>query len=406
MPHKPRFFEGTQLPDFLYPCQHGVENRWRYAQANRSMFPFSATLDEAIAFATHMNQQRAAAEEKKRLADKDKGPFCIHADKYITGRERRDPSLTKKQSWINRRYGLRHCARWMDERHITPGWVTLANCQEYWDELTGHVQRYRKCEFRLFFSYLAGKDLLRQIEHNPFALDMTFPVVEMRAKPGRKRQRLDLPTFVRIHERAGELGYPFLQVAMQISLSTTMRRGDLCSLQTKEHLVGHHLRKQISKSHAMLSDNDFAANPSNLEFDLKSHPILRKAINQARELALKNGACPFVLSHTYIRKQPGPNREHRAQVQPEYLTRAFSEVRDDLGIGKNDAKATRPTFHEVRALGGHLLEKAGYSTKDIQILMAHTDEKMTRHYLAGHETAWTAVSIALTEDMLTNTGEK
>ena len=45
----------------------------------------------------------------------------------------------------------------------------------------------------------------------------------------------------------------------------------------------------------------------------------------------------------------------------------------------------RPTFHEIRSLGGRLYEEQGYKKKYIQALMTHSDEKMTEVYLSGGE---------------------
>ena len=45
----------------------------------------------------------------------------------------------------------------------------------------------------------------------------------------------------------------------------------------------------------------------------------------------------------------------------------------------------RSTFHEIISLGEHLRNKAGWPISAIQQLRGHTTEKMTRHYLEGHE---------------------
>jgi hypothetical protein len=59
----------------------------------------------------------------------------------------------------------------------------------------------------------------------------------------------------------------------------------------------------------------------------------------------------------------------------------FSEARDVTGL------------HEVRALGSHLYEIAGYDIKEE--LMSHTDEEMTKLYQAGHAEQWTAINLML-----------
>ncbi|WP_268961178.1 tyrosine-type recombinase/integrase [Pseudoxanthomonas winnipegensis] len=52
-----------------------------------------------------------------------------------------------------------------------------------------------------------------------------------------------------------------------------------------------------------------------------------------------------------------------------------------------------PTFHEIRSLGGALLRsEKGWTEKQVQALMGHSSEAMTRVYLDGHEVPWSEVS--------------
>jgi integrase len=86
---------------------------------------------------------------------------------------------------------------------------------------------------------------------------------------------------------------------------------------------------------------------------------------------------------------------HRHQVLANFLTHTFSEIRDATGLFNRLPALERPSFHEVRALGSHLYERAGYDTKDVQELMAHTDEIMTKRYQAGFETRWTEINLRM-----------
>ena len=59
-----------------------------------------------------------------------------------------------------------------------------------------------------------------------------------------------------------------------------------------------------------------------------------------------------------------PEGEHFAYVRPQYLTNAFADVRDASGYFaplKNDKK---PSFHEIRGLGGRILKELGREKRD------------------------------------------
>lgn len=51
-------------------------------------------------------------------------------------------------------------------------------------------------------------------------------------------------------------------------------------------------------------------------------------------------------------------------------------------------KDERPTFHEIRGLGGSLYLDAGYSEEFVNLLMGHTSMRMTKGYTDQHQ-EWT-----------------
>lgn len=77
-------------------------------------------------------------------------------------------------------------------------------------------------------------------------------------------------------------------------------------------------------------------------------------------------------------------------ITPDHLSKTFSQVRDSLGIFQHMDKRERPTFHEIRGLGGKLYLDAGYSDDYVNKLMGHTTQKMTDHYTDPHQ-EWTEV---------------
>ncbi len=401
MPRKSRTLDGFELPVNLYTHWRKIPNRWRYKRPDGSWYTFEAPIEDAIAAAVQLNEQFAAGAVPIEQTKPKPGRLSLerHVEEFITDRERRDPSLRSKQSWANRRGYLRQLAREFDG--IPVHRLDLLTIQSWWDSLTGNAQRSRKAEYQKLFNHLMARGLCKALDANPFSNSDDAPRVAMRAKPPKERMRLSVEQFWKIYARAGDMGFDFLQIAMGLSLVTTMRRGDLCELRFDRHLAGDVLRKAISKSHAQLSEAEFRANPSNLSWDLDKHLLLRQLVNRSRELSMKHARCPYLLSWRPQKRIRSEQREHTHQVLPDYITRAFNDARDSAGIFTDTTPPkARPTFHEIRALGSHLAERAGYSTREVQVLMAHTDEKITRHYQAGHATHWTDIDVVIPMDVI------
>lgn len=93
-------------------------------------------------------------------------------------------------------------------------------------------------------------------------------------------------------------------------------------------------------------------------------------------------ASPFIV-HRIPKRNNKRSQEvtHPTQVAPDYLSRAFSTLRDKLGIAANVEIEERPTFHEIRALAAHLFDNQGI---DPQGRMAHGDTKSTKIYTQNH----------------------
>ncbi len=89
-------------------------------------------------------------------------------------------------------------------------------------------------------------------------------------------------------------------------------------------------------------------------------------------------ASPYVVHRLPGKARPrdkrAKGRDHHTQVLPEQLSRAFADARDEAKIaGENP-----PTFHEIRSLGGALLQEAGWTLQQVQALMGHSSEAMTK----------------------------
>ena len=42
----------------------------------------------------------------------------------------------------------------------------------------------------------------------------------------------------------------------------------------------------------------------------------------------------------------------------------------------------------------------GYSTREVQQVMAHTDERVTKGYQVGHSIEWTSIGISIDESVI------
>jgi len=81
------------------------------------------------------------------------------------------------------------------------------------------------------------------------------------------------------------------------------------------------------------------------------------------------------------------------QLTGDKISKGFAEARKRAGVAIESDHP--PSFHELLSLGEFLRKQQGWSLKEIQTLRGHTSEKMTQHYLDGHD--WTTVQIPKVE---------
>lgn len=202
--------------------------------------------------------------------------------------------------------------------------------------------------------------------------------------PGKKRQRMTLQQFQAIYSQAPD----WLRAMMVLALHLALRRIDLVHLRF-DHVVGERVISRIRKTDSDARDIEATS------VSFRMHPDVHRIIAAARESSIRAGRCPFVIHRVPERKTTRTKNalregrmEHSAQVLPEYASKAFARAR------RAAIRSTRcfeglesgelPTLHEVRSLSSHLYARSGYSTAEVQDLMAHTDPDMTRAYQRGH----------------------
>lgn len=207
------------------------------------------------------------------------------------------------------------------------------------------------------------------IDSNPAELTRKFSHT-------RKRQRLTLETFKAIHAKAPA----WLKNAMDLSLLTLLRREDVASLRFADERDGHLYVVPAKTEGTTLVKLKIAVTPD-----------LATLLKRGRD----NVASPYVVhalpGRLLASQRRAKDRQHHTQLLPEQVTRAFADARDAAGLGGENA----PTFHEVRSLGGALLRDQGWTLAQVQALMGHASEAMTKHYLEGHDAPWSEVTPGL-----------
>ncbi len=106
---------------------------------------------------------------------------------------------------------------------------------------------------------------------------------------------------------------------------------------------------------------------------------LKQIVDSSRDSV----ASPYIV-HRLPKRRPNKisaEVQHPTQVAPDYLSRAFSDLRDKVGVAAHLTMEERPTFHEIRALAAHLFKTNGL---DPQARMAHSDAKSTKVYTQNH----------------------
>lgn len=388
-PKKQRIFEGVVLTDHLYADSRGREGYWRYCRPDETFKTFPAgDVHLANKIAEHNNLSRDQMPKKAELTTK--GTLAAHVDDYILDQESKSPSLVEKDSWRNRKYSLRQFCR-QTVRPLVQ--LERKEIMYWWDSLTAHQQKSRHAEFRRFFNYLMGRELLPKMRYNPFTLADDKPRFYESATPKRASVRFDMDGFWKIYHCAGDLGFEALQIAMGISLTTFMRETDILTLKLSDDLEDDLLRKVIGKSLAQVGE----AKAERLQWNMKDYVLLRNLINRARLLSIKNYGCPYVISHTGQTKKVGKTKDHICQVTPRRLIQMMEAARDLAGYADME---NPPSFHTVRSLANSLAKKAQESKEAIQKNNAHKSVDTQLIYQEGHDLPFDDAPIQFTAEQI------
>lgn len=203
--------------------------------------------------------------------------------------------------------------------------------------------------------------------------DNPAQITYAKADTKKQRKRMTLKQFKAIREAAPD----YMQIAMDIAILTLQGRYEVLNMRYDDIKNEHiYITREKTKK------NEWA------KIRIAMTKELGRIIARSRQSGV---VSPYIVHRKPERQKDSENRQHWTQLTLNDFSARFREIRDNLKIFKDMPKNTRPTFHEIRALGSHLYEKAGYQTEYVQKLMAHSDEKMTEYYQSGHEEKWLEV---------------
>lgn len=392
-PKKPRIDNGVVLADNLYSTNR--PNYYRYKRPDNTWKYFSATALEANKLADIANANRANyVPSIKKNATPARNLLSYWIEQFIEHREHTTPKLLLKNSWRNRRYHLKALGESFST--VTVGQITRSMLEKWWLDLTHHQQKARHAEFRRLFNWLMGSGICAQLEYNPFTTSDSHPRFYLSGANDKSRMRLALNDFWLIYDMAAE-EYPALQIAMGISLTTFMREEDICTLKIDSNLRDNLLERVIGKS----LEQRGSAKAARLSWNQTNYQLLRQLISRGLELALKNQACPYIISHMPKQRRKGKTKTHICQVTPRRLIEMFTDCRIKAGVHlKLPENRTPATFHEIRSLASKIALDAGYKLNLVQHAMAHGDPSTTQSYQDEHDLPFEAVPIIFTKEAL------
>jgi integrase len=158
---------------------------------------------------------------------------------------------------------------------------------------------------------------------------------------------------------------------MDLALVSLQRRGDICAL----------TYDQIQEGRLIIIQEKTEKHGVRARLSIEYSSQLEAIIKASRSDKV---ASPFVLHKRPARITRSVKKTHWTQILPDYLSKQFGDARDSVDKFKTMPAHLKPTFHEIRALGGWLYLEQGHSKEYINLLMGHTKMAMTDHYTDRH----------------------
>lgn len=347
-------------PDNLYPNRDGFKYRNPKTRKETSLGTDRA---RAFAAARKLNALLQPADDLvgRVIAPKDTvaDAVKIFRAEEVPAREWAESTATNYENILDR------IVAGVGTREVET--FTVKDCATFIRQVTESARARQ--QFRLVFGWV----LACAVEEG--WCDTNVALATRKHVHKRKRDRLTIEVYNAIYKKAPT----WLQIGMDLSLLTLLRREDVAALRFTDAREG--------KLHVMPLKT---ANSTGVRLRIAMSEPLAALVARARD----DVASPFIVHRLPEKARPAEmrakKRTHHTQVLPEQLSRAFADAREAAEIGG----ANPPTFHEIRSLGGALLREQGWSKEEVQALYAHTDATQTAEYLEGHEQPWTDVQSA------------
>jgi enterobacteria phage integrase len=200
------------------------------------------------------------------------------------------------------------------------------------DDLPGWASnRYRQL-LRDLFRHAAACGLR---ENNPVEATIAKDVAVV-------RQRLKFEHFNRIRDEAS----PWFQRAMDLALWSLQRESDLVLLRLDEHWRDGVLRL------AQIKGQRRATRRLAIKPGAHLMAAIVSCLNSPERVHRKFGECPYLVHRIPDRYVKAKWKLHPMQIAPEMLSREFAAARDRLCLFDDLEETQKPSFHEIRALGG------------------------------------------------------
>lgn len=378
MASRPRRRENRHLPDLLYFDKATGVYRFTLVTGKRKSLGSDRAMAIAIAREYNNRMRPETSVSIDSLIWESGGiqgealPFAEHVNR-IMARAIKDeqPSESTQDDWNNDATRVKEFFDKIPACDIELEHVN-AYIKEYHADSSANVQNRKVSFLKKLFSYAVDESLM---------LDNPATRKKMRRIEEKKRQRLSFDNFMIIRRSAA----PWLRTAMDLALQTTHARLEVSRIRYSirepkngvcgcvwldQPLNGIHGTLYIHRQKVQKKEASHVAIPIGDE--------LKRIIDDSRD----NVASPYVV-HRIPERNVKRSKEvaHPTQVAPDYLSRSFSKLRDQLGLSDHLEMEERPTFHEIRALAAHLFDNQGI---DPQGRMAHSDAKSTKIYTQNH----------------------
>lgn len=384
MSPRPKKSPYRDLPDYL--VYDKSKKQYRLTLINGSRPLLGSNKSQAVAIAIEYNNRMRynnilCVESLIIKTGGEKGeyePFAKHIDNLVQ-RILKEEKLSErvKQGVLNDAERAKEFFKDIPSAEIDLEHVNLY-LKKYHANGSAEVQNRKVMFLKKLFSYAVDESIM---------LDNPATRKKLKKLDGKKRKRLSLDDFIRIKNHAPL----WLKTAMELSLQTSQARLEVSRIKysIKSPTYGESGCIWFDEPKNGIYGNLYINRQKTKDKEAAhiSIPIgeeLKRIIDDSRDHILS----PYVV-HRIPEKATKQNKnvDHFTQVDASYLSKAFSAIRDKIGIMKNLPIEYRPTFHEIRALSAHLFEQQGINP---QARMAHSDEKSTKVYTKNH-TEWVEV---------------